>query len=390
MDLILPFKVGDAIELRSFKAGYRGAWFRCKISDMGIRNCHMECQLEHIDYPEEKMCWTRLYQIPPKYRKRKACQNRELMLRPSFPQWCWDNCIPEYGQKMDNLAVVSSPWKVGDLIDWWYNGCFWTGKITELLGDGKVKIVCPEKPLGEGGCYEAYPADLRPALDWSLEKGWSAPLSQENGESWYTARLITENPDTSSSDEDIVESYDGNKEVQKCLNGSFDISKQEISKSLNGASVALEEVMDPDVEHQANTNSTCCIKSQTDSEEEPRKHKNEEPDTSLEVIHPKAQPAPDEIDECCTNSQADFPTSPMANSGQSSLTDGQSGLTSCKKLKTSTEHASVQSPPPDTVGEALMNVEKLAHRIRRAQDLLQSIDDAPSNRALTPSWRFYR
>ena len=31
MDLILPFKVGDAVEIRSFRVGYRGAWFRCKV-----------------------------------------------------------------------------------------------------------------------------------------------------------------------------------------------------------------------------------------------------------------------------------------------------------------------------------------------------------------------
>jgi hypothetical protein len=31
MDLILPFKVGGVVELRSFDAGYRGAWFRCKV-----------------------------------------------------------------------------------------------------------------------------------------------------------------------------------------------------------------------------------------------------------------------------------------------------------------------------------------------------------------------
>ena len=62
------------------------------------------------------------------------------MLRPPFPQWCWEKHIPELGQKLDVLAVVSSPWKVGDLVDWWYTDCFWTGKIVELLGDDKVKV----------------------------------------------------------------------------------------------------------------------------------------------------------------------------------------------------------------------------------------------------------
>jgi hypothetical protein len=201
---------------------------------------------------------------------------------------------------------------------------------------------------------------------------------------WYT--------DTSSSDEDIEQSSDGYKEVGKCLNGSLNTPEQKISKCLNGASVAPEIVMDLDVKHPTNTNGMCRRKSQTHSKEEPQKCTDEKPDTSLDVIQPKVQPAPDESDECCTNSQADFPTSPVTNSGQSShlLRNGQSSLTGFKRLKTSTEHASVQSQAPDTVGEAWMDVEKLAHKIRRAEDLLQPIDDAPSSRAPTPSWRFYR
>lgn len=62
------------------------------------------------------------------------------MLRPAFPQWCWENDILEHWPQTDVLAVVSSPWKVGDLIDWWYNDCFWTGKIIEFLGEDKVKV----------------------------------------------------------------------------------------------------------------------------------------------------------------------------------------------------------------------------------------------------------
>jgi hypothetical protein len=87
--------------------------------------------------------WERLYEIPPKYCRKagqKAGQNRELMLRPPYPRWCGDNYIPEYGQKMDVVAVVINPWKVGDLVDWWHNSCFWTGKIIELLGVDKVKV----------------------------------------------------------------------------------------------------------------------------------------------------------------------------------------------------------------------------------------------------------
>nr|BAK01922.1 predicted protein [Hordeum vulgare subsp. vulgare] len=444
MDLILPFKVGDAVETRSYNVGYRGAWFRCKITDMCIRSGHMECQVEYIDYPDERRKWNRLYKVPPKCPNQKASPNREIMLRPPFPQWCWENDISKLGLQMDVVAVVSNPWKVGDLIDWWYTDCFWTGKIVELLDDDKVKIICPEIPLGEGGCWVADPNDLRPALDWSLEKGWSTPLSQENGKCWHTARLIAGDQDTgsSSSDDDVEQSCDGNEVLQRCLNGSSDSLEQEIGK--------CQELAYPGVKHPANTNGRCCMKSQIDGEEEPQKFMNEEPDASLEAIDSKVQLAPNETVECCTNSQADCPTSPVVNSGQSPqfLTNGQSSpvsfekLTtssepddslevtnskvqlapnetgeccmnsqadcptspmansgqspqfftneqssppSCKKLKTSSEHASLK--PTGTVSETTMKLQELVNKIRRAQNLLQSVDYAPSSIALAP-WKF--
>uniref|UniRef100_A0A0D9WCJ8 Uncharacterized protein n=1 Tax=Leersia perrieri TaxID=77586 RepID=A0A0D9WCJ8_9ORYZ len=33
-------------------------------------------------------------------------------------------------------------------------------------------------PIGEGRSYDAHCKDIRPALDWSLEKGWTVPRSQ--------------------------------------------------------------------------------------------------------------------------------------------------------------------------------------------------------------------
>jgi hypothetical protein len=105
--------------------------------------CYFFIRLNDSFHLLTERSWSRLYKVPPKYRRkagRKAGQNRELMLRPPFPPWCRENDIPEHGQKMDVLAVVSSPWKVGDLIDWRHTSCFWTGKITELLGDDKAMV----------------------------------------------------------------------------------------------------------------------------------------------------------------------------------------------------------------------------------------------------------
>lgn len=372
MDFMLPFKVGDAVESRSFSPGFRGAWFRCKVSAMYIRQGHLECHLEYIDYPDEKKRWTRLYKIRPGSRKQTSSQSREIMVRPCFPQWYWENQISDPGLKTDVVAIVSAPWKVGDLIDWWYTGCYWTGKIIELLGDDKVKIVLPEWPLGEGGYYDADCKDLRPALDWSLEKGWSMPPSQENGKCWYTARLITQNSDTesSNSDEDIEQSYDGNDEIQKCLNGTTDMP---------------EEVTDSDVKLPANENNKCCMNNQTHGEEEPQNCLNEESDTPLEVIDSKVKLLPKQNGKCCMNSETD---SPIAKPGVSLqvLTNGQSSPTSVKKRKISTEHASVE-PPPDTVDGAIMELEKVANKIRCVEDLLLSIGSAPSNTA-KPFWKF--
>lgn len=63
------------------------------------------------------------------------------MVRPTFPQCYWENEKPNQLPKTHAVAIVTGPWKVGDLIDWWYTDCYWTGKIIELLGDDKVKVI---------------------------------------------------------------------------------------------------------------------------------------------------------------------------------------------------------------------------------------------------------
>ncbi|KQK04410.1 hypothetical protein BRADI_2g13380v3 [Brachypodium distachyon] len=236
-------------------------------------------------------------------------------------------------------------WKVGDLVDWWYTGCFWTGKITELLGDDKFK---------------------------------------ENGECWYTARLITQNPDagSSSSDEDIEQPYDGKEEVHKCLNGAFHTPEKEIQKCLTGASDAPEEMVDSDVKLPANS---CCMKIPAHNKEEPQKCINKESGTSMEAIDSKVELA-HENSECCINKQADCPSSPMTNSGKSTnifLTNDQLRTVSFKKHKTSTE-----PELPHIVGGLMLEQEKVANKIRLAEDLLLSMSSAPQNAPPMPSWKF--
>ena len=62
------------------------------------------------------------------------------MIRPTFPQWYLEHEKPDQLPEASVVAIVSTPWKVGDLIEWWYTDCYQTGKIIELLGDDKVKV----------------------------------------------------------------------------------------------------------------------------------------------------------------------------------------------------------------------------------------------------------
>ncbi|TVU20770.1 hypothetical protein EJB05_30366, partial [Eragrostis curvula] len=371
MDFILPFKVGDIAESRSFSPGFRGAWFRSKISQMSVRQGHLECLLEYIDFPDEKKKWTRLYKVRPGCRKQKSSENRDIMIRPSFPQWYWENQIPDQIPKTDVIAVVSSPWKVGDLIEWWYTECYWSAKIIELLGDEKVKITLHEPPIGEGGCYDADCKDLRPALDWSLEKGWSAPLSQENGKCWYTARLITQKTDTgsSSSDEDDAPSNnDSREEEQKCL---------------NVPSVMPAEVMETGAKPSANTSEEIFMNKQ-DDEGEALKCSNRASDRPQEVINSNVDLQPNQNGKRCTERGTD---NPIAEQGEirDALSDGESSPVSLKRRKISPVPESEVSP--DTVDDAIMELEKVAKRIRQLENRLLSMGSAPSNVA-KPSWKF--
>ncbi|XP_078182333.1 uncharacterized protein LOC144575945 isoform X2 [Carex rostrata] len=152
-----------------------------------------ECFLEYCDFPDEKTTWTNFYGVSPKdpgelsdLKQRK----RELMFRPSFPPFHKESEPPPLHLPGEVKVVVNDTWRIGDLVDLWYDECFWSGKIIKLDAVDLVEVELPEPPVGEGGVYKGIIKDLRPSLNWSLEKGWSVPLSQANGESWYTARLV--------------------------------------------------------------------------------------------------------------------------------------------------------------------------------------------------------
>ncbi|KAG2722125.1 hypothetical protein I3760_02G115700 [Carya illinoinensis] len=182
----LPFEVGQMTESRSFMKGFRGAWFQCKIKEIGLRKGQMGHQLEYVDFPDERIKWTQLYQKPGKSRELK----KQLMVRPQFPRIYRESQMPDVSTILEVAVIVVDSWQVGNLVDWWTDGCYWSGRVVELLGDNKVKVELFPPPMGEGQSYEALCKDLRPSLDWTPECGWTVPIPLENGNVHSCARII--------------------------------------------------------------------------------------------------------------------------------------------------------------------------------------------------------
>ncbi|XP_059291143.1 uncharacterized protein LOC132044655 [Lycium ferocissimum] len=185
----LPFKVGQLAEAQSFENGFRGAWFRCKIQKISCRRGHWNALLEYFDYPDEKHTWTKLYQYPP-YNVGKSKDKRQLMLRPQYPSVKLKNEVSDVSSISEATVVADGNWQVGDLVDWWANGCYWSGHLTKLFGNGEAELALTPPPVGEGAMYEVSFKDLRPSLDWSPNFGWIVPTSQDGDSVRRCAQLI--------------------------------------------------------------------------------------------------------------------------------------------------------------------------------------------------------
>lgn len=174
----LPFKVGQSAEAQSFENGFRGAWFRCKIQKISCRKGHWNALLEYFDYPDEKLTWTKLYQNPP-YNVGKVKEKTQLMLRPQYPLVKVKTEVSNFSSTSETTVVVDGNWQAGDLVDWWANGCYWSGHLTKLLGNNEAELALTPPPVGEGALYEVSFKDLRPSLEWSPDFGWTVPTSQD-------------------------------------------------------------------------------------------------------------------------------------------------------------------------------------------------------------------
>ncbi|KAF3785170.1 hypothetical protein EJ110_NYTH28759 [Nymphaea thermarum] len=161
-----------------------------RIKDSGVRQGHASYAMEYFDFPDEKVGWMRLYE-KPHIAKGGLQQNKlQLMIRPCFPKSYLESEAPNLDNISEVVVVYRDTWKVGDHVDWWYEGCYWTAQITDLIGSDKVQVALLEPPLGEGGSYEALCKDLRPSLDWSPDDGWTVPKAKEENEATAPCALL--------------------------------------------------------------------------------------------------------------------------------------------------------------------------------------------------------
>ena len=63
------------------------------------------------------------------------------MVRPSFPTVYHESEKPDVNTISDVIVIVDNVWKVGDLVDWWADGCYWSGRVTNILGNDQVKVI---------------------------------------------------------------------------------------------------------------------------------------------------------------------------------------------------------------------------------------------------------
>ncbi|OMO99708.1 hypothetical protein CCACVL1_03670 [Corchorus capsularis] len=229
----IPFEVGQLVEMKSFLSGYRGAWFRCKIMEFGVKN---KVHMEYIDYPDDGIKKETLYEKEIGRNDRKN-GNLTLMLRPRFPRVYRESEMPNMNNISEVVVIVNDVWKVGDLVDWFTTGCFWCGKITEILGDEKVKIELLPPPAGEGSSYEVLCKELRPSLDWSVDKGWCIPKGSKDH--IFSARIVK--PDNQGNSPNLINHTVslGEKNVQAI--GAASISQKGSDKAEHPKKIKIDQ-----------------------------------------------------------------------------------------------------------------------------------------------------
>ncbi|XP_043692590.1 uncharacterized protein LOC122643026 [Telopea speciosissima] len=357
----LAFKVGQQAEAKSFLSGYRGAWFRCKIMDTGWRKGQLSYALDFFDFPDEKTTWTKLYQKPSTDKSNSRERKLELVVRPSFPPIYRESQIPDASALSGVVVIIANVWKVGDLVDWWTDGCYWSARITRVLGNDKVQVELPKPPLGEGKTYEAFCKDLRPSLNWSPEQGWTVPVSTDKG-TCCCARLI--------------------QPVNQ-------------DKSRKGGCATGEGPSSETIAPVSSHSSACSLPVPDRSEQPPEQETTEQP-SSGEVDEEGQSPhTGTELglgDSSMGKANGTCSVSSSSDKGASDVVARTTGRKdrygygeSSKKMRIS-ENECLNSMCSDTIESAILDLEELANRIKWLKGVLQL--GFPLSNAMRPPWKF--
>ncbi|CAO2839115.1 unnamed protein product [Amaranthus hypochondriacus] len=133
------FRIGQMLEARTFEKGFRGAWFRCKVKKVIRKKGRVAAyNVHYYDYTEEQEEKVTLYASPTESSSGQKAK-RELMLRPHFPGYYRESDLPDLNTISEVIVAVADVWRVGDLVDWFFSGCFWSGTITDIIDDKRAK-----------------------------------------------------------------------------------------------------------------------------------------------------------------------------------------------------------------------------------------------------------
>ncbi|KAF2290221.1 hypothetical protein GH714_004157 [Hevea brasiliensis] len=92
------------------------------------------------------------------YQKPGKSKGAKLMLRPQFPPIYRESEMPNISTISEVVVIRNDVWKVGDLVDWLSDSCYWSGRLIEVLEHDKFRgnedcHSCARlvKPLNQGG-----------------------------------------------------------------------------------------------------------------------------------------------------------------------------------------------------------------------------------------------
>lgn len=63
------------------------------------------------------------------------------MVRPPFPTVYRESEMPDVTTISEVAVIFKDARKVGDLVDWFSDGCYWSGRVTEILDDEMVQVL---------------------------------------------------------------------------------------------------------------------------------------------------------------------------------------------------------------------------------------------------------